>query len=161
MNKLEVMLEGTGFEPVETGGFGRTHSDGREQGLRFVWWSNPKLADQYDRAKAHLVVVLDLEVGMSRRFKLPLIEHVYGVKSADQEYRDWDDVVKEFREVFLPALDASFDEGMDMLYWLGERYQIRPMVSSADEDDWIPPGGKIVSRSILRTEVTGEWRFDA
>lgn len=113
--QLSSMLDGTGFESFEIPGFHgfrRRYGD-RDQVLLFFSWSNPKIADRRGIPRSYLVLLPFLDHGEDEcgRYIIPQVEW----PSKDQKRRPWQDVADEFRQVFLPIMDAPADQARDML----------------------------------------------
>lgn len=111
-----------GFDPSPRRGFvglARVREDGYYQRLDIFWWSNRKHAAAHGIPRAYLVICPALngwgEVG---RWRLPLVDW----PSEEQATRPWTDVAGEFKEVFLPILDAPLHEARLRLARLDDRY---------------------------------------
>ena len=102
--------------------FRRTHPDGRQQMLRVFWWSNKKFAATLGIPNAYIVVCpgIDQDHHEDGRFRLPLVEW----PSSEQLRRSPHEVLEEFRNVFIKALDAPSAQAHEAFQGLGGRYRL-------------------------------------
>lgn len=134
--QIITMTEPHGFRLEHKPGFvavARRHpEDARHQWFKIFWWGNPKHADAKGIPRSYLCIdpILDSEQGHSTlgRYRLPLVDWPDNpddrLPSSEQKIRPWRDVVKEFNEVFVAALDAPQEIGHANLLALGERYRL-------------------------------------
>lgn len=125
------MLAPHGFTLSPRQGFvgaGRTHPDGRAQRLDVFFWSGTRQADAAGIPRSYLVADLGLDAAGGPRRRLPLVhwpdDPGQRVPAAQQRIRPWREVVAEFEEVFIPAMNVDLHTGYAMLEALPERYLI-------------------------------------